>query len=242
MKNEDVLQIARNEIANLTRTVKVSLQKQQQSLLITRQSPEKWVKASHSTKSSSRKRARTTNHQLTIFKKRHPYTNRVGQRAEMMRQFYRARIKLSDELKKGENNQRAESLKKPEQEQENEEISIISSTKISAVERGKCRTSSRMSSFITEQILNGEQLTDETINLALKILKKQYPSWNGFEDTTLGPIRQYSHHKKNFIQIPYSDHHWTTFFFIYIYKQIRRRKTLYTRTLTKSNKVKSVLK
>ena len=216
MKNEDVLQIARNEIANLTRTVKVSSQKQQQSLLITRQSPEKRVKASHSTKSCSRKRARTTNHQLTIFKKRHPYTHCVGQRAEMMRQFYRARIKLSDELKKGENNQRAESLKKPEQEQENEEISIISSTKISAVERGKCRTSSRMSSFITEQISNGEQLTDETINLALKNLKKQYHSWNGFEDTTLGPIRQYSHHKKNFIQIPYSDHHWTTFF-LYIY-------------------------
>ena len=212
MKNEDVLQIARNEIANLTRTVKVSLQKQQQSLLITRQSPEKRVKVSHSTKSCSRKRARTTNHQLTIFKKRHPYTHCVGQRAEMMRQFYRARIKLSDELKKGENNQRAESLKKPEQGQENEEISIISSTKISALERGKCRTSSRMSSFITEQISNGEQLTDETINLTLENLKKQYPSWNGFEDTTLGPIRQYSHHKKNFIQIPYSDHHWTTFF------------------------------
>ena len=38
----------------------------------------------------------------------------------------------------------------------------------------------------------------------------QYPSWNGFEDTILGPIRQYSHHKKNFIQLLYSDHHWTT--------------------------------
>ena len=197
VKNEDVLKIARNEIANLTRAVKVSLQKQHQSLLITRQSPKKQVKASHSTKSCSRKRARTTKPQLTIFNKRHPYTHRVGQRAEMMRQFYRARIKLSDELKKGENIQRAESLKKPEQEQKNEEISIISSIKISDVERGKCRTSSRMPSFITEQILNGEQLTDETINLALKILKKQYPSWNGFEDTTLGPIRQYSHHKKN---------------------------------------------
>ena len=94
----------------------------------------------------------------------------------MMRQFYRARIKLSDELKKGENIQRAESLKKLEQEQENEEISIISSTKIPAVERGKCRTSSRMSSFITKQILIDEQLTNETINIALKILKNQYPS------------------------------------------------------------------
>ena len=89
-----------------------------------------------------------------------------------MRQFYRARIKLSDELKIGENIQRAESFKKSEQEKENEELSIINSTKISALERGKCRTSSRMSSCITEQILNGEQLTHETINLTLKILKK----------------------------------------------------------------------
>ena len=54
-----------------------------------------------------------------------------------------------------------------------------------------------MSRFIAEQFLNGEQLTDETINLVLEILKNQYSSWNGFEDTTLGPIRQHSHHKKN---------------------------------------------
>ena len=39
VKNEDVLNMARSEIANLMRTVKVLLQKQQQSLLITRQSP-----------------------------------------------------------------------------------------------------------------------------------------------------------------------------------------------------------
>ena len=149
MKNEDVLKTACNEIGNLTKTVKVSLQKQQQSLLITRQSPRERAKTSRSTKICSRQRARTTNPQLTIFKKRHPYTHCVGQRAEMMRQFYRARIKLNDELKKGGNIQRAESLKKPEQEQENEEISIIiNSTKLSTPKRGKCTTSSRMSSFI----------------------------------------------------------------------------------------------
>ena len=81
MKNEDVLKIARNEIDNLTRTVKVSLQKQQQSLLITRQPPRKRAKTSRNTKSCSRQRARTTKPQLTIFKKRHPYTHRVGQGA-----------------------------------------------------------------------------------------------------------------------------------------------------------------
>ena len=128
----------------------------------------------------------------------------------MMRQFYRARIKLSDELKKGEKVQGRASLKKTEQEQENQEISIINSTKISALERRKCRTSCRMSSFISEQILKGEQLTDATTNLAFQIIKNQYSSWNGIEDTTFRLIRQHNRHKKNFILILYSDHHWTT--------------------------------
>ena len=90
-----------------------------------------------------------------------------------MRQFYRARTKLSGELKKGSNTQRVEGFKEPEQEQDNEEISVFNSTKISALKRGKCGASSPMSSLFTEHILNGEQLTDETINLVLKILKNQ---------------------------------------------------------------------
>ena len=117
----------------------------------------------------------------------------------MMRHFCRASVKLSDELKKGENIQRVESLKKPDQVQENKEISIINSVKISALERRKCRTSCRMSSFITDLILNDEQLNDETINLVLKIIKNQYSSWNGFEETTFGTIRQYNPLKNNFI-------------------------------------------
>ena len=90
----------------------------------------------------------------------------------MTRQFYRPVIKLSDELKKGENIQRAESFKN-QSKNKKMELSIINSTKISALERGKCRTSSRMSKFTTEQILNGQQLTNEAVNLGLKILKNQ---------------------------------------------------------------------
>ena len=91
-----------------------------------------------------------------------------------MREFDSATIKLSDEMKKGENIQRAKSLEKPQEEQENEEISIINSIKIPAPEITSCR----MSSFITEQILNDEHLTNETIiknqcsscGMALKML------------------------------------------------------------------------
>ena len=130
----------------------------------------------------------------------------------MMKHFYIARINLGDELKKRENIQRVESLKKSEQEKENKEISIINSTKASALEGRKCRNSCQMSCFITKKNLNGEQLTDETINLALKIIKIQYSSWNGVENTAFGPIRQCNHHKKNFMLLPYSDNHWETAF------------------------------
>ena len=80
VKNEDVLKMARNEIVNLTRSVKVSLRKQHQPLLITIQSLRKRAKTSRSTKSCSGKRARTTKLQLTIFIKWHSYIHRVGQR------------------------------------------------------------------------------------------------------------------------------------------------------------------
>ena len=39
---------------------------------------------------------------LTIFIKQHPYFYHVGEGVEMMRHFYSARIKLRNELKKGE--------------------------------------------------------------------------------------------------------------------------------------------
>ena len=79
VKFEDVLKIARDEIANLTRTVKPPY-KSSSSLLITRQFLKQRAKRSRSTKSCSGKRARTTKLQLTIFIKWHSYIHRVGQR------------------------------------------------------------------------------------------------------------------------------------------------------------------
>ena len=70
-----------------------------------------------------------------------------------MRYFYRAKINFRHELKKGENIQKWESLKKPEQEHENEETSINNSTETSALERRKHGTSCRMSSFIAKLMI-----------------------------------------------------------------------------------------
>lgn len=86
------------------------------------------------------------------------------------KQIYRARIKLSNELKKRRIIQQVKSL------EVNEEISTINSMRISAIKKEKCRSGSRMSSFITKQTLNGEQVADETINLTFKILKNSNPT------------------------------------------------------------------
>ena len=72
LKNEDVLKMARNEIAKLIRTVNFLLQKQQQSLFITKQSRGKLTKSSRSIKCCFGKRARTNKLQITIFHKTTP--------------------------------------------------------------------------------------------------------------------------------------------------------------------------
>ena len=96
-----------------------------------------------------------------------------------MRQFYHAKIQLKEELEKIENTRQNE-LIEGKYEKKDEEIQL---TKIIPPqnEGEKCRKSSHMNNFTKEQIMNSEQLTDETINLALKILKNEHPSWNGLK-------------------------------------------------------------
>ena len=108
-----------NDIAKLTKTVlKFRLQN---VLCLQRDNTQENGGRYHvAPKAILQKWARTTKHQLTIFLKWHPCLHCVGQLTEMMRYFDKARTILSDELKKRENILKVESLKKPEQEQENE--------------------------------------------------------------------------------------------------------------------------
>ena len=54
--------------------------------------------------------------------------------------------------------------------------------------------------------------SDETINLAQVLLPKNFPLTNGFEDTKLGNLSQFSVPKNNFIQIIHDHNHWITIY------------------------------
>ena len=77
--------------------------------------------------------------------------------------------------------------------------------------RSKQRTSATFNGAIDEQLTTKCRLTDETINLAQKILFEQFPKFVGFEDTNLGVTNGFSKHSNDpFVQILYADAHWIT--------------------------------
>ena len=61
-----------------------------------------------------------------------------------------------------------------------------------------------------QQLTTQTELGDETINLALKYLRKRYPLRKGFEDTTVGYAGKFSKHDGNFYEMVYINHHWIT--------------------------------
>ena len=88
VKNEYVLKLARNDIPKLTRTVLKFCYKKSSSLCLQLANTQENGRRYHvGPKVILQKTARTTNQQLTIFIKRHPYIHRVGQWTEMMRYF-----------------------------------------------------------------------------------------------------------------------------------------------------------
>ena len=58
-------------------------------------------------------------------------------------------------------------------------------------------------------ITSGEWLTDHIIGAAQSVLRNQFPHTKGLENTTLGPIYNFSVHKGEFAQILHTgSHHW----------------------------------
>ena len=58
-------------------------------------------------------------------------------------------------------------------------------------------------------ITNGEWLTDHIIGAAQSVFRKQFPYISGMENTTLGPVVNFSVQKGEFAQILYTgSHHW----------------------------------
>ena len=148
------------------------------------------------------KRLKSEPKQLFNKKIKHPYTNRVGERAEMMRQFYRAKIYIKEERSKSTTGTETCSI-------ENSHPIVIDdpSTENNVPARHGVTPS------MEQQLTTQTELDDETINLALKYLRKQYPLRKGFEDTTAGYAGTFSKHDCNFYQNVYVNHHWITVHF-----------------------------
>ena len=66
--------------------------------------------------------------------------------------------------------------------------------------------------FIEKELSSNQWLSGETINLAQVLLHKEIPLTNGFEDTTLGNLRQFSVQKNDFIQVIHDHNHWVTIY------------------------------
>ena len=66
--------------------------------------------------------------------------------------------------------------------------------------------------FIEIELSSNQWLSGGTINLAQVLLHKEIPLTNGFEDTTLGNLRQFSVQKNSFIQIIYDHNHWVAIY------------------------------
>lgn len=216
VKDEELLRSYTTEITALLNSAKTTLQTAQKANLIQR-SPnlKRRASASISRPSVAPKKFKKS---FSINKK-HPYSHRVGQRAEMMRQLYRAKIFITDKNTVGV---KTTVVCYFQDRAVHDEQVTAGSTDHDLVEtyfvppnrnrRERCRMSARMSEEIKNDILNGHRLRDDAINLCQEILKLQFPLVNGFEDTDSGEKGWFSHHKENFAQVLFHADHWTAMF------------------------------
>ncbi len=63
------------------------------------------------------------------------------------------------------------------------------------------RRKKRTFALVGEDVLGGDMLTDEAINLAQNILHKEFAEIGGLEDTSLGPAMNFSVNRGRFVQI-----------------------------------------
>ncbi|XP_057301734.1 uncharacterized protein LOC130636126 [Hydractinia symbiolongicarpus] len=216
VKDEELLRSYTTEITALLNSAKTTLQTAQKANLI-QSSPnlKRRASASISRPSIAPKKFKKS---FSINKKL-PYSHRIGQRAKMMRQLYRAKIFITDKNTVGVKTTVVCDL---QDRAVHDEQVTAGSTDHDLVEthfvppnrnrRERCRMSARMSEEIKNDILNGHRLRDDAINLCQKILKLQFPLVNGFEDTDSGEKGWFSHHKENFAQILFHADHWTAVF------------------------------
>ena len=149
------------------------------------------------------KRLKSEPKQLFNKNTKHPYSDRVGERTEMMRQFYRAKIYIKEERVTSTTGIETCSI-------ENSHTIVFDGPG----KENKVSATHGVTPSMQQQLTTQIELDDETINLALKYLRNQYPLRKGFEDTTVEYAGKLSRHDDNFYQVAYVNHHWITVYSI----------------------------
>ena len=165
-------------------------------------------------KAKSTKSAENVYQQLpkTISKK-HPYSGRVGRKAEMMRQFYRAKLELPDgDDDKDDTIIPTFSSCIPDTDVANEVVIDGTSDELIVCTKHKTgdrkRTVTQYAIAMEKEIANGQQLTHRSINYAQFLLHKQFPALSGLEDTS-DLVRFSREPTGKFVQILHNDeNHW----------------------------------
>ena len=158
-------------------------------------------------------------------KRKHPYSGRYGETAEMMRQYYRANWTLEeieahkskeekDTIKRRKTDPKAEipvpvatkeiTLSAPEPTpvvgDVNSEVDIVETAVINNPTSHQYRSRAVLTDIIQQQISSKAMLKDDTVNLCQKILVHQFHLTEGLEDTTLKP-KSFSRASGKFLQI-----------------------------------------
>ena len=170
-------------------------------------------------------------------KRQHKYTGRVGSKAEMMRQYYKAKIFISNSFSIASTNSSKRPCIMKFQTSQKFQISrgetnvnkmTQSSDDIFVTKQGimndtfhQRRAFTNFDRKIENQIVKHQMLEDDTINLAQHILFKQFKCVNGLELINLPPS-QFSSMQENFIQILHVfETHWITIYGLKDLKKIR---------------------
>ena len=144
--------------------------------------------------------------------KKHPYSGRFGIKAEMMKQFYRAKLVIPDEEKPRsvittyasdvpDNDVAQEVIIHAESTLQNEAV-------ITKIMPGDNKHNvQKFTKDMENEIGNDKKLSNKTINYAQYLLHQQFPQTQGFEDTS--DIVKFSRMTGKFVQILHTGQdHW----------------------------------
>ena len=168
---------------------------------------------------------------------KHKYTGRVGSKAEMMRQYYKAKIFITNNFSiASTNSSKRPCIMKFQTSQEFQisrgETNINKMTERSGdnfiTKQGirndtfrQRRAFTNLERQIENQIVKHQMLEDNTINLAQHILFKQFKCMNGLDLTNLPPS-QFSSLQENFVQILHAfENQWITIYWLKDLNEIR---------------------